>query len=137
MELLFSDFFLEMHISCFFNFMLGNATIDQFPGWEQSGKSGKFFAVSWISIWNYSIGAKCQFLQMVKAFYIVCKFWFALKIQILVNFDQILVNFGQYLEIFQESNKILLHHFLFPGFLPGNVQLYFLHSANPHFTTMV
>ena len=52
MELLFSDFFLEMHISCFFNFMLGNATIDQFPGREKSGKSGKFFAVTWISIWK-------------------------------------------------------------------------------------
>ena len=52
MELLFSYFFLEMHISCFFNFMLGNATIDQFPGREKSGKSGKFFAVTWISIWK-------------------------------------------------------------------------------------
>ena len=55
----------------------------------------------------------------------VHKCLFTLRIQILVNFYHILVRFGQNQEIFQENCNFLVSHFLFPGFLPGNVQLYF------------
>ena len=63
---------------------------------------------------------------MKKAFlmvHILHKCWFTFCIQILVNFYHILVSFGQTKPgIFSGKLQFPGGNFLFPDFLPGNVQ---------------
>ena len=125
-----------MHISWYFNFLSGNRKIDQFPGREKPGKPGKFCTVTKISkFWGQfgkitkpdQIGQIFLILQMVKALD---------GIQMLIHSKR--SNFGQFWPYFSQflvktrkfpgkqqfpGGNFLVPLFLFPGFLPGNVQL--------------